>query len=113
MEGKQQLLTMPASSPFRYRMFSGEGGLGARKYRLQVPTPGSALLGAAYTAAAVEEEAAAGEEIEEEQHDVTCAWGAAVACSSLPSCSRQTAANPVLQCTTVLSSAGRAAAASP
>lgn len=50
MEGKQQLLTMPASSPFRYRMFSGEGGLGARKYRLQVPTPGSALLGAAWAA---------------------------------------------------------------
>mmetsp|Transcript_30975 Transcript_30975/g.68651 ORF Transcript_30975/g.68651 Transcript_30975/m.68651 type:complete len:228 (+) Transcript_30975:911-1594(+) len=37
---------MPESSPLRYRMGSGEGGEGAEKYRLQVPTPGASLEGA-------------------------------------------------------------------
>ena len=47
VDGKQQLLTMPLSSPLRYRMASGEGGFGALKYKLQVPTPGATLEGAA------------------------------------------------------------------
>lgn len=47
VDGKQQLLTRPWPVPLRYSMLSGKGAWGALKYRLQVPTPGSLLEGAA------------------------------------------------------------------